>query len=122
MSEEEKKPPGRIQWRAWAKQHIKIISPPIAIILIVLIMTSTYFSDRGLFNTLLGWLLGGIIVQLVGIALFGSLISNVMKNKDVQFIIKTFKDEFPDLKQLLKELVHYLAEILQNQKNHPSDH
>lgn len=103
------------------KKRIKIISPPMALILIAVIMASTYLYDRGLFNTLLGWLLGGIIVQLVGIVVFGSLIGNVMKNKDLQFIVKTFKDEFPDFKELLRQLVHYLREILENQKNHPSD-
>jgi len=96
---------------------MKMISPRIAVVIIAVIMVSSYFYDPGLFKGLLGWLLGGIIVQLVGIAVFGSLIANVMKNKDVQEIVKTFREEIPDFKKLLKELIHYVKKLLANQKN-----
>jgi putative exporter of polyketide antibiotics len=96
---------------------MKMISPRTAILTLMLIMASAYCYDFGLFQTLLGWLLGGIIVQLVTIAVFGNIIANVMKNKDVQEIVKAAREEIPDFKKLLKELLHYIKQILENQKN-----
>lgn len=96
---------------------MKMISPRMAILALFYIMVGAYFYDFDLFKTLLGWLLGGIIVQLVTIAVFGNLIANVMKNKDVQDIVKAVREEMPDFKKLLKEALRYLKQILDNQKN-----
>lgn len=86
---------------------MKMISPKTAVIAIIVIMVSAYFYDFPLFQVLLGWLLGGVIVQLVGIAVFGSLIGNLMKNPEIQEMLKLFK-----------EAKTYLKQILENQKNH----
>lgn len=103
---------------------LKLVTPRTAVLALIVIMASAYVYDVGLFKTLLGWLLGGIIVNLVGVIVLGQLIGNVMKNKDVTSMVDFFKKELPDVKELgkegitlFREAIPYLKKILENQQN-----
>jgi hypothetical protein len=82
------------------------IKPKTAIALICAILTVTFFYDYEMFKGLLVWALGGAIVLLMNVAFFGNLIAMVMKNKDVQ-----------DLIRLFREAKDRLEKLLENQKN-----
>jgi cytochrome c oxidase subunit IV len=82
------------------------INPKIAIASIIAILAISYVIDYDMFKGLLVWALGGAIVLLMNVAFFGNLIAMVMKNKDVQ-----------DLIRLFREAKDRLEKILENQKN-----
>jgi hypothetical protein len=82
------------------------INPKTALALIISILAISFFFDFDTFKALLIWALGGAIVLLMNVAFFGNLIAMVMKNKDVQDLIKLFR-----------EAKDRLEKILENQKN-----
>jgi len=77
------------------------IKPRQAVILIVAILVVTGVLDWNMCKALLTWCLGGLIVLLLNVAFFGNLIKQVMRNKDVQDLIRLFGE----VKDKIKELV-----------------
>ncbi len=81
---------------------MKGISPKLCILAVVTILAVAYLVDFDMFKGLLTWALGGIIILLLNVAFFGDLIETVMKNEEVQDLIKLFREGKEHLKRILE--------------------
>ncbi|MBA7661714.1 hypothetical protein ES703_69734 [subsurface metagenome] len=81
---------------------MKGVSPKFCILVVVVILAVAYFVDFNMFKALLTWALGGIIVLLLNVAFFSDLLGTVMKNEEVQDLIKLFQEGKEHLKRILE--------------------
>lgn len=94
------------QRRQKGAETVKSKIPILSVLAILAILGITYLTDLELFRGLLGWTLGGTIVLLLNAAFFGKIVESVMKSKDIQDLVRLFRDAKT-----------YLEKILQNQKH-----